>query len=40
VELGNLELAEKAYRDSLAVDPESDVAKRELEFIEQAQRDR
>jgi len=40
VELGNLELAEKAYRDSLAIDPESDVAKREIEFIERAQRKR
>ncbi len=33
IELGDLDGAERAYRDSLQADPDSDLARRELEFI-------
>ncbi|MEP6633822.1 MAG: tetratricopeptide repeat protein [Luteimonas sp.] len=33
VELGDLDSAEKAYRDSLVADPDSDIARSELQFI-------
>lgn len=34
VELGDLDAAERAYRESLELDPESDVAKHELQYIQ------
>lgn len=35
VELGDLEAAEQSYRESLEVEPDNDLAKRELDYIRQ-----